>query len=269
MAAANIFFTISATAVSKRYPESSASTRGAGRLLRWQPILRGTGYPDLFVANDYGVSELYLNENGKRFREVGKESGVGYAPKSGMTASVGDILNQGRYGIFVTNISEEGVLVQGNNLWMPQPGTSGDDLKFENVANAMGVELGGWSFGAQFGDLNNDGLLDLYQVNGNISLDPDHSYWYDYSKVAGGNAPSSPMRPTGRRSRAEAYLAISKNASGSMTEPGNSKRSRNMVGVTDRFDGRPVALADFGNNGALDAVIANQRRPRAAVQEQG
>src|SRR6185312_10562368 len=27
--------------------------------------LRGTGYPDLFIANDYGVSELYLNEEGK------------------------------------------------------------------------------------------------------------------------------------------------------------------------------------------------------------
>ena len=31
--------------------------------------LRGTGHPDLFVANDYGVSELYLND-GKRFHEV-------------------------------------------------------------------------------------------------------------------------------------------------------------------------------------------------------
>src|SRR5215212_3673302 len=30
--------------------------------------LRGTGRPDLFVANDYGVSEVYLNE-GKRFHE--------------------------------------------------------------------------------------------------------------------------------------------------------------------------------------------------------
>jgi hypothetical protein len=223
--------------------------------------LRGTGYPDLFVANDYGVSELYLNENGKRFREVGKETGVGYAPKSGMTASVGDILNQGRYGIFVTNISEEGVLVQGNNLWMPQPGASNHDLKFENVANTMGVELGGWSFGAQFGDLNNDGLLDLYQVNGNISLDPDHSYWYDYSKVAGGNrtiisdaANWPPLKGRSLSGYQQKRVWINDGA-------GAFKEISQQVGVTDRFDGRAVALADFSNTGALDAVVANQHGP--------
>ena len=58
--------------------------------------LRGTGHPDLFIANDYGVSELYFND-GKRFHEVGERTGVGFAPKSGMNAAFGDILNQGRY----------------------------------------------------------------------------------------------------------------------------------------------------------------------------
>jgi len=57
--------------------------------------LRGTGHQDLFVANDYGVSELYFND-GKHFREVGEQTGVGFAPKSGMTAAFGDILNQGK-----------------------------------------------------------------------------------------------------------------------------------------------------------------------------
>ena len=33
------------------------------------------------------------------------------------------------------------------------------------------------------------------------------------------------------------------------------------VGVTDVFDGRSIALADFGNRGVLDAVVANQRGP--------
>lgn len=223
--------------------------------------LEGTGYPDLFIANDYGVSELYLNENGKRFVEVGKESGVGYAPKSGMTAAVGDILNQGRYGIFVSNISEEGVLVQGNNLWMPRPGASGKSIKFENVANAMGVELGGWAFGAQFGDLNNDGFLDLYQVNGDISLDPNRSYWYDYSKVAGGNrsiiSDAANWPPLNGRSLSgyqQKRVWINDGA-------GGFREVSQLVGVTDRFDGRSVALADFSNTGALDAVVANEKGP--------
>jgi enediyne biosynthesis protein E4 len=34
-----------------------------------------------------------------------------------------------------------------------------------------------------------------------------------------------------------------------------------MVGVTDRHDGRAVALADLGRRGVLDAVVANQRGP--------
>ncbi len=34
-----------------------------------------------------------------------------------------------------------------------------------------------------------------------------------------------------------------------------------MVGVTDVYDGRSVAMADFGNRGVLDVVVANQRAP--------
>jgi hypothetical protein len=223
--------------------------------------LRGTGFPDLFVANDYGVSEMYFNDGGKKFREVGKETGVGAAPKSGMTASVGDILNQGQYAIFVSNISEEGVLVQGNNLWMARAGTSGNNVKFENMANSLGVELGGWSFGGQFGDLNNDGFLDLYTVNGNVSLDPDHSYWYDYSKVAGGNraiisdaANWPPLKGRSLSGYQQKRIWINDGF-------GQFKEVSQVVGVTDRFDGRSIALADLFNNGALDAVVANQRGP--------
>ncbi len=223
--------------------------------------LRGTGYPDLFVANDYGVSELYFNEGGHGFREVGKQTGVGYAPKSGMTASIGDILNQGRYSIFVSNISEEGVLVQGNNLWMPEPGTAGDSIKYENMANSMGVELGGWSFGTQFGDLNNDGYLDIYEVNGDVSLDQDQSYWYDYSKVAGGNKSIISDAANWPSLRGRSLSGYQQKKVWINDGAGQFREVSQLVGVTDRYDGRAVALADLQNNGALDAVVANQRGP--------
>ena len=223
--------------------------------------LRGTGFPDLFIANDYGVSELFFNDGGKKFREVGRQTGVGYAPKSGMTAAVGDVLNQGRFGIYVTNISEEGVLVQGNNLWMPKEGTAGDDIKYENLASAMGVELGGWSFGAQFGELNKDGFQDIYVTNGNVSLDKEKSYWYDYSKVAGGNraiiSDAANWPPLDGRSLSgyqKKRLWINDGA-------GSFKEVAQLVGVNDVFDGRSVALADFSNSGKLDVVVANQKGP--------
>jgi hypothetical protein len=222
--------------------------------------LRGTGHPDLFIANDYGVSELYFN-NGKQFREVGQQTGVGFAPKSGMNAAFGDILNQGKLAVYVSNISEPGVLIQGNNLWVPKEGTSGDGLQYENLARDMGVELGGWSFGAQFGDLNNDGTLDLYVTNGYVSLDRNKSYWYDFSKIAGGNSviigdaknwPAMYGRSLSGYQQKRIWL--------------NDGAARfvdvaQAVGATDTNDGRSVALADLWNRGVLDILVANQRGP--------
>ena len=87
--------------------------------------LFGTGYPDLFLANDYGVSELFANRGGKRFEDMAAGAGVGVAPKSGMNASVGDVFNDGRLSIYKTNITEPGKLVQGNDLWVPHGGGAG------------------------------------------------------------------------------------------------------------------------------------------------
>ncbi len=222
--------------------------------------LRGTGYPDLFIANDYGVAELWANQGGKKFVNIGKDSGVGYAPKSGMNAAVGDVMNNGNLAVYVSNISEPGVLLQGNNLWMPNPGTKGNGVKYQNLAHEMGVEDGGWSFGAQFGDLNNDGHLDLFLANGYVSGDKS-SYWYDYSKVAGGNssiisdaANWPPMNNRNLSGNQAKHLWIN-DGNGNFTEVAQA------VGATDRFDGRAVALADFRNNGALDIVESNQRGP--------
>ena len=222
--------------------------------------LRGSGRPDLFIANDYGISELYFND-GKQFQEVGKSAGVGFSPKSGMNASIGDVLNDGKYSIYVSNISEEGVLIQGNNLWIPKEGTSGNSLQYENLARDMDVEIGGWSFGAQFGDLNNDGNQDIYLVNGYVSADRSKNYWYDFSKITAGNSaiisdaahwPPMEGRSLSGYQQKKVWL---NDGSGKFVNVATA------VGIADTYDGRSVAMVDLWNRGVLDVIVANQKGP--------
>jgi len=222
--------------------------------------LLGTGYPALFLANDYGVSELYVTRDGRTFTDVARESGVGVTPKSGMNASFGDIFNDGRLAIYKANISEPGVLVQGNDLWVPKEGANAGGA-YDNLAPSLGVDLGGWSWGAQFGDLNNDGTLDLYLVNGYVSAGERSSYWYDFSVIAVGhssiigdarNWPDMKGRSFSGYQRKRVWV---NDGVGRFTEVAQT------VGASDNYDGRAVALADLGNRGVLDVIVANQGGP--------
>jgi hypothetical protein len=219
------------------------------------------GYPDLFLSNDYGVSELYENRGGRAFVEVGRETGVGRTPKSGMNAAFGDVFNDGRLSIYKTNISEPGVLVQANDLWVPQGSADGVAPAYRDLAASMGVDLGGWSWGAAFGDLNNDGRQDLYLANGYISAGERTSYWYDFSEIAVGhsriiadakNWPAMRGRSLSGYQHSRVWI---NDGAGHFTDVAPD------VGVTDTLDGRAVALADLTRDGALDVLVANQRGP--------
>ncbi|HVV55181.1 MAG TPA: CRTAC1 family protein [Mucilaginibacter sp.] len=217
----------------------------------------GDGYPDLFIANDYNVDELYINQGGKKFVEEGRQAGIGYIPKSGMNASFGDINNTGALGIYTTNITEQDILIQGNNYWQPKnPGDK--NPTFVNLGQLSGIENAGWSYGAQFGDLNNDGYMDLYVANGFVSGKKGTSYWYDYSKVTGGNS---------------SIIGDAKNwpKMGDKTQSGYEQNKiwlNNSEGlfedVSDKvcpyatYDSRSVAMADLWNRGVLDVIVANQ-----------
>ncbi|MBI4410354.1 MAG: CRTAC1 family protein [Gemmatimonadetes bacterium] len=218
------------------------------------------GDPDLFVANDFGINELYLNQDGERFREVGREASVGRAPKSGMNAAFGDVLNRGQWSLFVSNIAEPGVLMHGNDLWVPTS-DSGEVPGYRNLAGAMGAELAGWSYGAQFGDLNNDGWLDLFVTNGFVSGEKRDSYWYDYSLVVGGNrniiADARNWPPMEGRSLSgyqQDRVWLNDGA-------GRFRDVTRAVGAANPYDGRAVAFADLWNRGVLDVVVAYQRGP--------
>jgi hypothetical protein len=213
------------------------------------------GWPDIYLANDYGPEELYLNDRGRRF--VLTTAGLESESKSGMSVTLGDAFNRGRLDAFVTNISERGYLFQNNNLRLNQMPEAG---RFRNVAHGD-IADAGWAWGAQFGDLDNDGANELFVVNGFISADREKSYWYSMSKIAGANArffeDAATWPPFGT-------------ASLSGYEPSRVYVNRGVggwvdvakkVGVTDVYDGRAVALADLSNRGAVDVIVANQDQP--------
>jgi hypothetical protein len=219
---------------------------------------RGTGYPDLVIANDYGYSEYWANEGGKRFREIGRQVGIGTRPRSGMNVSFADVDNQGRFAAYITNISEPATLMQLNDLWVPDG--AGDRLRFQNMSEMLGVHEGGWSFGAQFGDLNNDGWQELFLTNGYISAG-EKSYWYAYSEITGAsgavisdakNWPSIEDMSLSGHQQKKVWL----------NERGNRFVDvARSVGVSETHDGRSVVMADFFNRGALDVAVAHQRGP--------
>ncbi len=216
------------------------------------------GWPDLYLANDYGPEELFLNRAGKRFELA--RAGLEDDSKSGMAVALGDVYNRGRHDVFVTNISVKGFLFQGNNL---RVNFLRELSRFDEVATGV-VADAGWAWGAQFGDLNNDGLLDLVVANGFISADTARDYWYAMSKIAGaqGNifedAKNWPAIGRASLSGFERSRVLLNTGQG----PGRSGGFVDVAeeaGVTDRLDGRSVAMVDLFNRGMLDVVIANQK----------
>lgn len=219
--------------------------------------LNGDRFPELVLANDYGIDQIYLNRNGKYFQDISRKAGIGFTPQSGMSVSFGDIDNRGKLGIYISNITEPGVLIQGNNMWTPAD--SSNLLKFTNQARMMGIEYGGWSYGTRFGDLNNDGLVDLYVTNGYISAQKGTSYWYEYSKVSGGNKTIisdasnwPPMKGKSQSGYQQNFIWINK---GGVFEDASLEVAPSMT-----LDSRSVVYADLFNHGALDVIVATQNR---------
>ncbi len=143
----------------------------------WRNTLQATwadydrdGDPDLYLANDFAANNLLRNDGGALV-DVTAESGAA-DPGFGMGASWADYDGDGRQDLYVTNMhssagrriteaagSAFAPLARGNSLL--RNGSEGFNL----VADSP-VEDGGWGWGGQFLDFDNDGDLDIYALSG-------------------------------------------------------------------------------------------------------
>ena len=143
------------------------------------------GWPDLYVANDFGRNNLYHNDHGK-FTDVAIKAGAD-DPSPGMACSWGDVNGDGLPDIHVSNMfsgagnrittqprykagSAASVIdghkrfARGNSLLLNM-----GDGTFKDVSEACQITLGRWAWGNQMADVNNDGWPDLLTGNGFIT----------------------------------------------------------------------------------------------------
>ena len=129
------------------------------------------GWPDLYVANDLSDNVLFHNQGDGTFADISHAAWVADY-RGAMGLATGDWDGDADLDLFVTHwIAQENALY--NNLKNDYAATgvqqSGAPMGFFDIAEQQGLgqialEYVGW--GTVFFDLDNDGRLDLFVVNG-------------------------------------------------------------------------------------------------------
>ncbi len=192
----------------------------------------GDGWVDLLVAGDFRQSKVFRNRGGREFSDA---TTAVISDENGMGAAVGDYDNDGDLDWFVSSIWDPDQDRKGNNWYV-----SGNRLyrnrgggDFEDVTDAAGVRVGYWGWAATFADLDNDGWLDLYHVNGWRTDDREAYEFHEDPAVLFRNRGDGTFEEVAER-----------------------------VGVADRGQGRGVVAFDYDRDGDLDLFVANiQGRP--------
>jgi enediyne biosynthesis protein E4 len=142
------------------------------------------GFPDLYVSNDYkGPDRLYHNRGGARFEEVTR-SALPAIPYASMGSDLADVNNDGRFDFLATDMAGSTRAREvmnysdlGRDLWFLQsiePRQYRRNMLFVNSGSARffeaayltGLAATDWTWSPRFGDLDNDGLIDVIIANG-------------------------------------------------------------------------------------------------------
>ncbi|MYC93829.1 MAG: CRTAC1 family protein [Caldilineaceae bacterium SB0661_bin_32] len=170
-----------------------------------------------------------------------------------MSFAVADIDNDGRDELFSADMKPYPETPEVMAAWSPlmemmaDADIAGDQQIIENVlqvpsaaggynneAASRGLEASGWSWSAQFGDLDQDGFVDLYVVNGMAA------------EEMFGHLPGAEL--------VEENLAYRNDGKGYF-QPVPS------WGLNTTEGGRSMAMADLDNDGDLDVVVNNLLAP--------
>jgi enediyne biosynthesis protein E4 len=187
------------------------------------------GWVDLYVANDSNPSALYLNTGNGTFKDVAVAAGCAYSqdgkPQAGMGVAAGDYDRNGTVDLFKTNFAGD-----TSTLYANDGKGACEDRTF---AAGVGLNTRWLGWGVGFVDLDNDGWLDLFLVNGHVYPEVQRlqtEAGYQQPKVVYRNLASGRFE----------------DITGRLGAP-----------VTTPAAGRGAAFADLDNDGDIDVVVNN------------
>ena len=133
------------------------------------------GYPDFYVSNFNGENFLYHNNGDLTFTEVAARAGV-QEPRMSFAAWFFDYDNDGRPDLFVTDYFLS--VDESVRSWLKMPRRAetvklyrnNGDSTFRDVTAEVGLDHVYMPMGSNYGDIDNDGFLDIYLGMGNPSF---------------------------------------------------------------------------------------------------
>jgi hypothetical protein len=189
----------------------------------------GDGWTDIYVANDSNPATLYRNDGKGGFSDVAVAAGCAYSqdgkPQAGMGLAIGDYDRSGTMDIFKTNFAGDTSTLYAN--------TGRGSCEDRTFTGGIGINTRWLGWGCGFLDLDNDGWLDLFLVNGHV-----------YPEVS--------QLPTeaGYQQRKVVYRNLGSGRFADISE-------RLGPPVTTPKAGRGAAFGDYDNDGDVDIVVNN------------
>jgi hypothetical protein len=193
--------------------------------------INNDGLPDIFFCGNQVSDRLYLNKGDFKFEDITKKSRA--AKNSGWSwgVTMADVNNDGYLDIYVSrNGDSMNPEDRKNQLYI-----NNQDLTFTESAMSYGLADAGFSSQAVFFDMDNDGDLDMYQVN----QMPDSRLFQRYTNIP---------------KKREIYYTdkLYKNDNGRYIDASAE------VGISRELSyGLSVSATDFNNDGWMDLYVAN------------
>lgn len=200
---------------------------------------------DILVGNDFAVPDYVWHNLPSGWQRADFKTST----YSTMSFDAGDVNNDGSREIFATDMMP--YAGEPLSIWQPiidsilNKKLAPDDPQimqnvlqvagasgYYNDAPSRGLAATGWSWSGKFGDLNQDGFLDLYVVNGMIEYTtfahlPNHELVEENQAFANNGVNGFELMP--------------------------------QWALNSRLSGRGMSMADFDMDGDLDIVVNNLR----------